>query len=172
MNMGVWYGRAMFVRFTSRRGRPHGPAALAGTLLAVVVGSIGPVAAAGAPSPVAAGGRMNETITLKLERKVGFTFRHTGSARGSVPGSARSTLKLTRLSLKGTATIRNGRGTVRLQVDARARSGGTRARFSGKARVAGGTGAYRRARGSARISGVVNRRTWAASITATGTLYY
>lgn len=115
---------------------------------------------------------MSETISLTLVRKVGLRFRHRGTARGSVPGSARSTLKLTSLSIDGTAIIRNSRGTVKLRISGRARSGGTRAKIGGTARVAGGTGAYRRARGSARFSGLVNRRTWAASMSATGRLYY
>ncbi|WP_320670765.1 hypothetical protein [Patulibacter defluvii] len=147
------------------------------TVAAVALGASGagpsnPGAAIAATSPVAAGGRMNESISLRLVRKSGTTFRHSGTARGSVPGSARSTLKLTRLSLSGTATIRNRRGTVTMRISGRARSGGTRSRFEGTARITGGSGAYRRARGSARFTGIVDRRNWAASMNANGTLHY
>ncbi|MFA4927906.1 MAG: hypothetical protein WC558_05280, partial [Patulibacter sp.] len=91
---------------------------------------------------------------------------------GSVPGTVRSTLRLDALSIRGTAVVRNRRGTLKMRIDGRARSATTRARFDGRVRVIGGTGAYRRATGGGRFDGVVNRKTWAATIKATGSLRY
>lgn len=150
---------------------------IAATLLFVAVlaadaGSLGVAQAAPSSGSAVAAGRLSESIRLRLSRKSGSTFVHSGRASGSVAGSVRSTLRLNSLSIRGTATIKNRRGTLRLQINGRARSGGTRARFSGSARVSGGTGAYRRARGSGSFSGIVDRRTWAASIKATGSLRY
>jgi hypothetical protein len=125
-----------------------------------------------APPAAAAGGRLTETVSLRLVRKSGSSYVHSGTASGSVAGTVRSTLRLDSLSLRGTATVRNRRGTLRLRIDGRARSAATRAEFDGSVRVTGGTGAYRDAVGSGRFDGVVNRKTWAATIKATGSLRY
>lgn len=125
-----------------------------------------------APPAVAAGGRMTETVSLRLVRKSGSTYVHTGTASGSVVGSVRSTFRLSSLAIRGTATVRNRRGTLLIRIDGRARSAATRATFSGSVKVTGGTGAYRKAVGTGRFDGVVNRKTWAATIKASGSLRY
>ena len=61
-------------------------------------------------------------------------------------------------------------GTLRLKVRGTARSGGLRSKFDGTATMAGGTGRYAKARGKGTFTGVVNRRTWAATLDARGSL--
>jgi hypothetical protein len=113
-----------------------------------------------------------EHVTLALFKKTGTKFRHKGRATGTVAGSVSSQITLTSLSIKGTVTVRAKGGTLRLRVTGDARSGGPRAKFDGTATMDGGTGRYAKARGSGTFTGVVNRRTWAATIDAHGSMTY
>lgn len=168
--MGLWYIRAMLARLLR-------PVAQCGAPLAVLVATCGmlpasaPTVAAALPA-TAASGRMSERVSLRLVRKSGFDYVHSGTATGSVPGTVRSSMRLDSLSLQGTATVRNRRGTLKMRIDGRARSVTTRAKFDGRVRVTGGTGAYRGATGGGRFTGVVDRKTWSATIEATGSLRY
>ena len=111
-----------------------------------------------------------EHVQLQLVKKTGTHFRHRGTATGTVRGTVSSVITLDSLSVVGTVTVATRRGRLRLRVSGTARSGGLRSRFDGTARVTGGTGRYARARGRGTFRGVVNRRTWAATIDASGTL--
>jgi hypothetical protein len=144
-----------------RRSRPPGVLLIAG------VACVG----LAAPAPASAGTqRVTENVALKLVKKTGSSFRHRGSVTGTVPGSATSSTTLKGLTLSGTVSIRTKHGTLRIRIRGTARSNDLRSKFDGSARMAGGTGRYKRARGSGRFTGVVNRRTWAATIKATGSL--
>jgi hypothetical protein len=150
----------------SRRSRRRAvPTALAVAGLALVGAVAAPVASARTMS-------VTENFTLKLAKKSGTTLEHRGSATGTVPGSARSRITLSSLSMNGTVTVVTKSGTLNLRIRGTARSGGLRSKFDGTATMAGGTGRYRKARGSGRFTGVVNRSTWAATIRATGSLTY
>jgi hypothetical protein len=113
-----------------------------------------------------------EHVTLTLVKKTGTKFQHKGKATGTVAGSVSSRITLTSLSIKGTVTVRANGGTLRLRVSGTARSGGLRAKFDGRATMDGGTGRYAKARGSGTFAGVVNRRTWAATLDAHGSMTY
>jgi hypothetical protein len=113
-----------------------------------------------------------EHVTLTLVKKTGTKFQHKGKATGTVAGSVSSQITLTSLSIKGTVTVRAKGGTLRLRVSGTARSGGLRAKFDGRATMDGGTGRYAKARGSGTFAGVVNRRTWAATLDAHGSMTY
>jgi hypothetical protein len=132
--------------------------------------------AANAPAdPVAHATRKvvaTEHVTLTLAKKTGTKFQHRGKATGTVAGSVSSQITLTSLSIKGTVTVRAKDGTLRLRVSGTARSGGLRAKFDGRATMDGGTGRYAKARGSGTFAGVVNRRTWAATLDAHGSMTY
>lgn len=134
----------------------------------------GPVALAPANPSAHAARKVaaTEHVALKLVRKTGTNFRHKGSATGTIAGSVTSTITLTSLSIKGTVIVRAKGGTLNLKVRGTARSGGLRAKFDGSATMAGGTGRYAKARGGGTFTGVVNRRTWAATIDAHGSLTY
>jgi hypothetical protein len=144
-------------------------AGIAGALLLPgVAGSASADPSAHAARKVAA----TEHVTLTLVKKTGTKFRHKGRATGTVAGSVSSQITLTSLAIKGTVTVRAKDGTLRLRVTGNARSGGLRAKFDGTATMDGGTGRYAKARGSGTFTGVVNRRTWAATIDAHGSMTY
>jgi hypothetical protein len=111
-----------------------------------------------------------EHVALTLVKKTGTNFQHKGRATGTVAGSVTSRIKLTSLSIAGTVTVRAKGGTLRLNVRGTARSGGLRSKFDGTATMTGGTGRYAGARGKGTFAGVVNRRTWAATLDARGSL--
>jgi hypothetical protein len=111
-----------------------------------------------------------ERVALTLVKKTGTDFQHKGRATGTVTGSVTSQIELTSLSITGTVTVRAKGGTLRLKVRGTARSGGLRSKFDGTATMAGGTGRYAGARGKGTFTGVVNRRTWAATLDARGSL--
>lgn len=131
--------------------------------LLVTVGAV-PVQAAVKP--------FHEHVQLVLVKKTGTRFRHRGTATGTVAARVTSQITLDSLSLDGTVTLSTRAGTLRLRVNGTARSGGLISRFQGRASVVGGTGRYARAHGGGTFSGVVNRRSWAATIDAGGTLSY
>jgi hypothetical protein len=140
----------------------------------MAVAALGVTSVAGAPAaPVAGVARtvpVTEHVALKLVKKSGTGFQHKGRATGTVAGSVTSRIALTSLSITGTVTVRAEGGTLQLKVRGTARSGGLRSKFDGTATMAGGTGRYAKARGKGTFTGVVNRRTWAATLDARGTL--
>lgn len=141
-----------------------------GLLVALVVAgsasAIPPAASSAATLSV------DERIALKLTKRSGSTLIHRGRATGTIPGSASARSTLRGLKLAGTVTIKAKRGTLRIKIRGNARSNGVRTKFDGTATMDGGTGAYRRARGTGRFEGIVNRDSWAATIRATGKLTY
>lgn len=141
---------------------------------ATIVVVLGAASAAGAPAePAARSARTvpaTEHVTLTLVKKTGTNFQHKGRATGTVAGLVTSRIALTSLSISGTVTVRAKDGTLQLKVRGTARSGGLRSTFDGTATMTGGTGRYAKARGKGTFTGVVNRRTWAATLDARGTL--
>lgn len=117
---------------------------------------------------------VKEHVDLVLMKRTGLSkFQHKGRATGTVAGSVRSQITITHsVVLKGTVTITTPSGRMRMDVDGRARSLGLRTKFSGSAKIVGGTGRYAHAKGTGRFTGVVNRSTWHATIDATGTFRY
>jgi hypothetical protein len=153
-------------------GRPDWAGALPAGLTIVVLWA---AAAPAASKPHAARvTTVNEHIALKLVKRSGSTrFEHTGRATGTVAGSVRSKITLRHsVVLQGTVTINTSRGTLRLEVNGRARSIELRSKFDGTATIAGGTGRYAHAHGAGTFKGVVNRSTWAATIDAAGSFTY
>lgn len=149
-------------------GRRRAAAAL------VVLGLAATEGATASSAPAASSMKVTEHVVLKLAKRTGTTkFEHTGRATGTLSGSVRSIITLTHsVVLHGTVTINTSRGKLRLKVDGRARSLALRARFSGTATIAGGTGRYAHARGTGTFTGVVNRSTWAATIDSSGSFSY
>lgn len=137
-----------------------------------------PLAAAApaqAADPVAQAARtinVSERASLHLVRKSGSTLWQAGTATGTLPGTVTTRFKVTPSRVTGTLKIVTRGGSVTLSVNGTPRSYGTNARFGGTMRVTGGTGKFARARGSANFEGVVNRRSWAANVSASGRLTY
>ncbi len=140
----------------------------------MTVATLGFTSVAGAPAaPTADIARtvpVTEHVALTLVKKSGTDFQHKGRATGTVTGSVTSRIALTSLSITGTVTVRAKGGTLQLKVRGTARSGGLRSTFDGTATMTGGTGRYADARGKGTFTGVVNRRTWAATLDARGLL--
>jgi hypothetical protein len=113
-------------------------------------------------------------VDLTLVKRTGTTkFEHKGRATGTVRGTVRSTITLSHsVALHGTVTISTQDGKVRMTIDGRARSLGLRTKFTGKAKVTGGTGKYAGATGTGSFSGTVNRTTWHVTLDATGSYHY
>lgn len=133
------------------------------------------VAACATAAPIAQGARtisVTEHARLHLVEKKGSTLYQAGTATGTLPGTVTTRFKTTLTSVTGSLRIVTRGGTVTLSVKGKPRSGGTNARFGGTMRVTGGTGKFSSARGTATFEGIVNRRTWAATVSATGRLTY
>lgn len=140
------------------------------TLAAATLALAGPLI--GTSSSSAKTLRATENASLKLDKKSGTMFRHRGTVTGTVSGPAYSRIRLKGLTLDGTVTVNSKHGKLHIRIKGKARSGGMKPYFEGTARMSGGTGRYRKAKGNGRFTGVVNRSTWAASIRAVGSLTY
>jgi len=116
--------------------------------------------------------KVNERASLHLVKKSGSTIYQAGTATGTLPGTITSRFNVSITRVTGSFKITTRGGTLTMSVNGSPRSAGTVARFAGTMRVVGGTGRFSRARGSGSFSGTVNRRTWAASVTASGRLTY
>lgn len=138
-----------------------------------------PLLAVAAPA-FAAGGehRVKEDVDLNLVKKTKtgsgtLKLEHRGHAKGTVNGSVTSKITIRHsIAMSGTVTIATSQGKIRMEVNGRARSIKTRAPFDGTAKMVGGTGKYVGATGTGKFTGMVNRRTWHATLTATGTYHY
>jgi len=115
---------------------------------------------------------VNERASLHLTRKSGSTIYQAGTATGTLPGTITSRFHVTVTRVTGSFKVTTRGGTLTMSVNGSPRSGGTVARFAGTMRVVGGTGKFAGARGSGTFSGTVNRRTWAANVSASGRLTY
>lgn len=152
------------------RTRPTATTVVALLAIGAIAGTAG--ATADQSAHVARKIDATEHVTLKLVKKTGTSFRHQGRATGTIAGSVTSRITLSSLSISGTVTVRAKDGTLRLRMRGTARSSGLRAAFDGTATMAGGTGRYAKARGGGTFEGVVNRRTWAVTLNARGSMTY
>jgi hypothetical protein len=114
---------------------------------------------------------VSERADLHLVRKSGSTLYEAGTATGTLPGTITARFTVTS-KVTGSVRITTRGGTLTMSVDGTPRSAGTIARFGGTMRVTSGTGKFARASGTATFTGTVNRRTWAATVNATGRLTY
>lgn len=92
-----------------------------------------------------------------------------GTATGTLPGKVSAALKIDLFSVSGGVTFFPRGGSISLDVKGKPR--GLR-RVSGTMRVIAGSGKFAKARGQASFSGTLNRRTWRASVSASGRLTY
>jgi hypothetical protein len=134
-----------------------------------------PLLAVAAPAFAADGEHaVKEHVDLTLVKRTGTTkLQHRGRATGTVTGSVTSKITITHsVVLRGTVTIATSKGKIRMTVDGRARSLSVRTKFTGTAKMTGGTGKYAGATGTGKFTGVVNRKTWHATLDATGSYHY
>lgn len=136
----AWYVRRM------RRNLVLGEFAARGhrvalSTVAVAVAAFGGVSALAASEAAARTIQVRENASLKLVKKSGSTYTHSGRVTGTIPGSARSRMTLDSLSISGTVTIRAKGGSLNLRINGRPRSGGLRSKFDGTATMVGGRAA-------------------------------
>lgn len=146
-------------------------ACLLAAFLAVPLATAAPAIA----DPVAQASRtinVSERVNLRLVRKSGSTLYHAGTATGTLPGTVTTRFNVTPTRVSGALRIVTRGGTLTITVSGKPRSYGTNARFGGTMRVTGGTGKFARAKGSGTFEGVVNRRNWASTVSASGRLSY
>jgi hypothetical protein len=137
--------------------------AVAGLLLAALIAA-GPVL-----------GRtiaVSEYAALQLVRKSGSTLYERGTGAGTLPGTVTARFVVTPVRVTGAVTIRTRHGLITMRVDGYPLSYGVTARASGTMTITGGTRRYEGASGVANFTGTVNRRSWAATVHATGRMTY
>lgn len=162
------------VQHSLRRWGVAGAVGLAVGLLglwqATVAGSASTSATAAKRSTL----RVNTTASLTLTRKSGTILYERGTASGTPSGTVTArfdTARLTRTT--GTLTLKPySGGSITVTAVVYPSSVGTVARFTGTFAVSGGSGRYDRVLGSGTLTGTVNRRSWAVTATARGTLTY
>lgn len=148
----------------------------------LVVGSVfcllagGGSASAAPKGPTAQAARtvdVNQSASLRLVRKSGSVLYERGKATGTLPGAVTARFVVSSLRVTGEVTfLPRGGGSITFAVEGFPRSTGTRARFAGTMSIVRGSGRYAKARGGAAFNGVVNRRSWAVSVSATGRMRY
>jgi hypothetical protein len=116
--------------------------------------------------------RVNASARLTLVKKNGSILRERGTVTGTPAGTVTARFNVSNVAkTTGTMTFKPyGGGSI--TVTAVVYPAGSVSRFSGSFAVRRGTGKYANAVGSGTLSGSVNRRTWAVSATAKGTLTY
>jgi hypothetical protein len=157
--------------------RRWGVAGVVGVVVGVL--GLGHVAAAGSATPSATAAkrstlRVNTTASLTLTRKSGTVLYERGTASGTPSGTVTARFNTARLTrTTGTLTLKPyGVGSITVTAVVYPSSVGTVARFTGSFAVSGGSGRYSRVLGSGTLTGTVNRRSWAVTATAKGTLTY
>lgn len=147
--------------------------------IGVLVGAVGlwQAAVASSAKPVAHGAkrstlRVNASAHLTLVKKDGSILRERGTVTGTPAGAVTARFDVSNVAkTTGTMTFKPSAGGS-ITVTAAVSPAGSVSRFSGSFAVRRGTGKYANAVGSGTLSGTVNRRTWAVTATAKGTLTY
>jgi hypothetical protein len=153
---------------------PRGALAAAAAYLGVLIalGPLGPaVSQASAPSAVAARTfSLNESASLHLTSKRGFTLNEQGHASGSVTGTIYVHLRIvstTRVTAE--VSIYPMGGSISGNATASYRREGAAAHFYGSLSVDRGTGSYNHARGSGLgFSGTIQRSNNAIAVRVSG----
>jgi hypothetical protein len=153
----------------SKLRRPKG----AGRRRAACASAIALVLALGAGRSLAAGADLHAVDSAKLHYvgAVGEEVYETGGASGTLPGSMRVHLIFASI-FSGSFAIYTRGGRIDGHGEARPHGEGVYESFAGTLIVTGGTGRYRRARGTAHLYGTFNRENYALTIQTAGTLRY
>lgn len=109
--------------------------------------------------------------TGRLHRKSvrnGVNF-FEGSATGTLPGAVSAALEIDLFSVSGIVTFFPRGGSITLNVAGKPRG---LKNVRGTMTVIAGTGRFSKARGTADFRGTLNRRTWRATVSASGSLTY
>lgn len=112
-----------------------------------------------------------DTARLRLVRQDESTLFEEGSAGGALPGHMRARLTVG-ARFTGSCTIYTRHGAISGRGSARAHGSGRYQSFSGSFTVTAGSGRYRHIRGTTRLYGTFDRRTFAVVVQTVGRLSY
>ncbi len=115
---------------------------------------------------------VNDSANLQVLRENGNTLIEEGPARGTLPGTVRSTLTLSLSTVRSGFTIYMRGGSIAGHATARLNVGkGEYSSFAGTLTVSRGTGHYVHASGTGRLSGIINRNSSNATVQVAGALH-
>jgi hypothetical protein len=114
---------------------------------------------------------VNDEAHLHLTRTNGSLLIEEGQATGQIPGKVKASFEIestvtSNFTIYAHGGSLNGRGKGTLH------STGPNSSFGGSLKITGGTGRYKHAHGSGGFYGVINRKTYAATVQTTGKLAY
>lgn len=115
--------------------------------------------------------KASDSAHLHYVSASGSLLYETGRATGTLPGSMRAHVRIG-ATISGSFTIYARGGTISGHGAATPKGEGVYESFAGSLTVAGGSGRYARARGTARLYGTFNRNTYALVVQTVGTLHY
>ena len=126
--------------------------------------------------PAAASARtitVNQTAQLRLVKRVGTVLYEQGTTSGTLPGIVSATLTVNVAKVGGEITFYPRRGgTITFKANGVPTSAGVLSRASGTMTIVRGTGRFADARGTVRFNALLNRRSWAISVSASGRMSY
>jgi hypothetical protein len=143
--------------------------------LALASGGGGLAAAHAAAPRLAAHAARSLNVTdsahLRLIRASGSLLLEEGSASGALPGRTRASLDIG-ATFTGTVTVYARGGTISGHGSAVPHGSGRYESFAGSMRVTRGTGRFAHAKGSVRLYGTFDRRTYAFVVQTVGRISY
>lgn len=164
----------------SRRSRRRARLQISSAALAATA-----IAAAAALAPASAGARsvdahaasalsIKESAKLRLDNKKGLVLNEHGYAKGTLSGELYLQLKVTSTrTVSATAQVYPKGGLLRATASGRYSAEGSRASFSGRLNITGGSGRYAKAHGSGlSFSGTIQRSNDAVTVYVSGRFSY
>lgn len=116
---------------------------------------------------------VNQTAQMRLIKRVGTTLYEQGTATGTLPGVVAATLTVNVTKVGGEITFYpRGGGSITFKAQGVPQAAGVVSRATGTMTIVRGTGRFADARGRVRFNGILNRRSWAISVTASGRMTY
>ncbi len=142
-----------------------GLALAAATLSAAYAAGIRPTARAATTQNV------KDEAHLHLTNTNGSLLIEEGQATGQIPGKVKANFEI-ESAVTANFTIYAHGGTLSGRGKGALHSTGPNSSFAGALKITGGTGRYKHAHGNGGFSGVINRKTYAATVKTTGKLVY
>ena len=146
--------------------------AVAATGLALVAATLSATAAGIRPTArPAATQNVKDEAHLHLTGTNGSLLIEEGQATGQIPGKVKASFEI-ESTVTSNFTIYAHGGSISGRGKGTLHSTGPNSSFDGSLKITGGTGRYKHAHGSGGFYGVINRKTYAATVQTTGKLSY
>jgi hypothetical protein len=114
----------------------------------------------------------SDTAYLHMVSESGSLVVEEGTATGRLPGTVKARFEIGATITASYTIYPRGGGSISGHGSATLHASGAYASFGGALSVNHGTGRYTHAHGTGGLYGAINRRTYAATVQTTGTLYY